>query len=261
MPRRLPSTATVFIVVALLAAFGAGPGAAQDKAKPAAAPFSPAEKRAIEDVVRDFILQNPEVIVEAVRGMQEREKADARERAQKTLETAKDQLLHDPDSPVGGNPQGDVTVVEFFDYRCGYCKKVHPDLVEILKTDKKVRMVYKEFPILGPESVLASKVAIAAWLADKGRYQAFHDATMASSGALSETRLMKIAAGVGFDAAALKKATGDPRIERFIDKNYALAEALDIKGTPAFVVGDQIVRGAIDAEAMKLLIAKARAGK
>jgi protein-disulfide isomerase len=138
---------------------------------------------------------------------------------------------------------------------------VHPDLVEILRTDKKVRVVFKEFPILGPESLLASKAALAAWLTDKGKYQAFHDATMKASGALPDSRLMKIAADVGLDVKALKKTMSDPRIERFIDKNYALAEALDIKGTPAFVIGDQIVRGAIDVESMRLLIAKARVGK
>lgn len=269
MLRRLHGIATATLVIALLAAFGAGPGAAQDKQKPSAgdksseagaAPLSPAQKRAIEDVVREYILQNPEVIVEAVRGLQEREKQETRERAQKTLATAKEELLRDPDSPVGGNLQGDVTIVEFFDYRCGFCKKVQPDLIEVLKTDKKVRIVFKEFPILGPESVVASKAAIAAWLTDKGKYEAFHEATMKATGALPEGRLMKIAAGVGLDVKALKKTMDDPRIARFIDKNYALAEALDIKGTPAFVIGDHIVRGAIDLEAMKLLIAKARGG-
>ena len=150
MLRRLHGIAIVTLVIALLAAFGAGPGAAQDKQKPSAGdksseagagPLSPAQKRAIEDVVREFILQNPEVIVEAVRGLQEREKQETRERAQKTLATAKEELLRDPDSPVGGNPQGDVTIVEFFDYECPYCKTMAAKLHDPTQKHQKTPLL------------------------------------------------------------------------------------------------------------------------
>jgi protein-disulfide isomerase len=232
------------------------PALAQDKSSPQT--MSPADKKAIEDVVREFILNNPEVIVEAVRNLQEREKQESRQRAQTNVVAKRNELLNDPETPVGGNPKGDVTIVEFFDYRCGYCKRVMPSLLEVLNTDKNVRLVFKEFPILGTESVIASKAALAAWRIDKKKYEALHWALMKSTGALPESRVMNIAAGVGLDVKALKTAMDDPKVEELIHKNYVLAEAFEINGTPAFIIGDHVIRGATDLAAFRQLIAKAR---
>jgi protein-disulfide isomerase len=220
--------------------------------------MSPADRKAIEDIVREFILKNPEIIVEAVQNLQDREKQDSNQRVKANLVAKRTELLNDPDTPAGGNPKGDVTIVEFFDYRCGYCKRVMPALQEVLRTDKNVRFVFKEFPILGPESVAASKVALAAWLVDKEKYEALHWALMKATGALPESRLMKVATDAGFDAKALKKAMDDPKIDELIRRNYALAEALEINGTPAFIIGDHVIRGATDLDAFRQLIARAR---
>lgn len=254
MPPRLCSRVAALLSAAIVVAASAA--FAQDKSSPQT--MSPVDQKVIEDMVREFILKNPEIIVEAVRGLQEREKQESDQRAQASLVAKRAELLTDPDTPVGGNPKGDVTIVEFFDYRCGFCKRVMPALQEVLKTDNNVRFVFKEFPILGPESVTASKLALAAWLVDKGKYEAVHWALMAATGALPESRLMKIATDAGFDAKALKKAMDDPKIEQLIRRNYALAETLEINGTPAFVIGDHVIRGATDLQAFRQLIAKAR---
>lgn len=268
MPRRFLRRVTGFLLGATVIV-ATGLAIAQDKSSrpqsqgatsPAAASqtMSPADRKAIEDVVREFILKNPEIIVEAVRNLQERGKQESNQRLKENLVAKRSELLNDPDTPVGGNPKGDVTIVEFFDYRCAFCKRVMPALQEVLKTDSNVRFVFKEFPILGPESVTASKVALAAWFIDKAKYEALHWALMKATGALPESRLMKLATDAGFDAKAVKKAMDDPKIEDLIRRNYALAEALEINGTPAFVIGDHVIRGATDLAAFRQVIAKAR---
>lgn len=254
MPSRLVRRIIGFLSVVIV--FAAMPAFAQDKSSPRT--ISPADRKAIEEVVREFILKNPEIIVEAVRNLQERENRESLQRTQSNLIAKRTELLNDPDTPVGGNPKGDVTIVEFFDYRCPYCKRVIPMLREVLETDRNVRLVFKEFPILGPESVAASKAALAAWRLDRKKYEALHWALMKSTGALPESRVLKIAADVGFDARALKKAMADPEIEKLIHKNYVLADALQINGTPAFIIGDDVIRGATDLASLRRLVAKAR---
>ena len=258
------------LAAGLALVFSVGPVMAQNKASSPAqfqAPLqstapveslSPTEKKAIEGIVREYILKNPEVIVEAIQSLRERDQQQAQERVRKTLVSRRSELLNDPFTPVGGNPKGDVTIVEFFDYRCGYCKRVFPAIQTLLKTDGNIRYVYKEFPILGPDSVTAAKVALAVWKIDKRKYEPFHKAMMPTKGALTESRIMKIAAGVGLDVKALKKAMLGPDIAALIEKNFALAQALDINGTPAFVIGDEVVRGAIDLAALKQLVSQAR---
>ncbi len=228
------------------------------QSKASALSFSPAERRKIESVIRDFILKNPEIVIEAIRGLQARDKRDAQARSKANLVKFRGEIFNNPATPVGGNVKGDVTIVEFFDYRCGFCKQVFPVVMEVLNADKNIRYVYKEFPILGSESIAASKAALAAWLTDKGKYEPFHRALMVTKGALPEQRVMKIAAKTGYDVKALKKTMADPRIDEMIEKNYALARALGINGTPAFVIGDKIVRGAIDLATFKKLISQAR---
>ncbi|MCH7935817.1 MAG: thioredoxin domain-containing protein [Proteobacteria bacterium] len=228
------------------------------QSKAPALSLSPAEKRSFEDLIRDFILKNPEIIIESIQNLQARDKRDAQARSKANLVKFRGEIFNDPATPVGGNVKGDVTIVEFFDYRCGFCKRVFPAVMKVLNDDGNIRYVYKEFPILGADSLTASKAALAAWLTDKGKYEPFHRAMMVTKGALPEQRVMKIAAQTGYDVKALKKTMADPRIDEMIKKNFALAEALDINGTPAFVIGDKIVRGAIDLAALKKLISQAR---
>jgi protein-disulfide isomerase len=249
--------ASLFAAALVVAAFTAVPAArAQDKA-PA---MGPQQRGAIENVVREYLLANPEVIVDAIRLYREREQQAQAEQAQKALSAHKDSLTNDPNAPVAGNPKGDVTVVEFFDYHCGYCKRVFPVLRELLESDKNLRWVFKEFPILGPESVTASRAALAAWNLDPAKYLAFHAALMAASGGLPEERILKIAKSVGYDTDKLKKEMASDAVSNEINRNHQLAETLGIRGTPAFIVGDELVPGAVDADTLRQLIAKARKG-
>jgi protein-disulfide isomerase len=165
-------------------------------------------------------------------------------------------LLHDPNSPVLGNPRGAVTVVEFFDYRCPYCKQVEPALEALLGEDRQLRFVYKEFPVLGADSVTASRAALAA--KKQGKYDAFHRAMMTLKGQINEAAVFKTAESVGLDVERLKRDIASPEVARALKANTDLAEALDIRGTPAFVIGDEIVPGAIDLASLKQLIATAR---
>jgi len=249
-----------FLIAALLIIVGIAPAWAQSKtlSKIPAQPLSASEKQAIEGVVKDYLLNNPEVIIEAIQGLREFEERDKKAKAKANLVKFQAEIFNDPDTPVGANPKGDVSIVEFFDYRCGFCKRVFPDIMKVINTDKNVRFVFKEFPILGPESVAAARAALAAWIMDKRKYEVFHQAMMGSKGGLPESRVMKMAAKAGYDAKALKKAMKDSRIDKMLEKNFALAKALDINGTPGFVIGNRIIRGAIDLETIKLLVAQAR---
>jgi protein-disulfide isomerase len=225
----------------------------------AAEDISPAQKKAIEAIVKDYLMANPRVIIDAVEAMQKREAAEAEAEVMSNLKSSNKQLRRDPNSYVGGNPDGDVTLVEFFDYRCGYCKKVHPVMAELLKTDSNIRVVYKEFPILGPQSKMASLVAIAASRVDPSKYLQFHNALMTAKGSLNQEAIQDIAAEAGFDMAALSKELRNPEIEQIVADNYQLAKNLGITGTPGFVIGDTIVPGYINISQMRDLVEQARA--
>jgi protein-disulfide isomerase len=216
------------------------------------------QRQEIEKIIQRYIMENPKVILESVNRLQQKEQAEKQAQAEKNVSASKNLLLNDPDSPVGGNPNGDVTVVEFFDYRCGYCKRVLPVVTKNIEKDKNVRYVFKEYPILGPESVTASKAAIAVSRIDADKYQPYHKALMAARGSLTKAKLIKVAADIGIDTAALEKEMGSSEIDDIIRKNYELAHSLNITGTPAFVIGTELVPGAIDLETLERLIAEAR---
>lgn len=242
--------------LAILIAFGVATGTA-----PAAdEKLNPAQRKAIEEVVRQVLRDNPEILVEAIHAARAKQETDERDRAVKALSERRKDLERNPTSPVVGNPDGDVTVVEFFDYRCGFCKRAHPTMTELLKSDPKVRVVLKEFPILGPESILASRAALAVHRMDPAKYRPFHDALMTDRAAVSRERVLQVAKSVGIDIGKLEKGLVDPAIDAIIGETVELAQALGINGTPAFVIGNQIVPGAVDLDTLKQLIAKARKG-
>lgn len=226
-----------------------------------AAPKSAAEmpKTEFEQRVRAYLLENPEVIVEAIERYQERKRAAEQSEAQAVLKARADEIFRDQDSPVGGNANGDATLVEFFDYNCPYCRRVGPIMIEAEAADAKLRIVYKEFPILGPNSVLAAKAALAAHR--QSRYVEFHKALMAIKGAADKDTVMEVAAKIGLDLDRLKRDMDDPAIQKMIERNLALAQVLRINGTPSFIAGDQIVRGAVDLKALQALIREAREKK
>jgi protein-disulfide isomerase len=218
--------------------------------------FSPAQSEEIAKIVRDTILKNPDILIEAMRLIEERQKLEADAAARKAIAESWRELRDDPDSAVGGNAKGDVTLVQFYDYKCGYCKRAHPAVVQLMKSDPKVRVVYKELPILGPESLIAARAAIAARKSDK--FIKFHDALMTARGALDEPSVLQIASEVGLDAKRLKSDMAGEDVAKIVFRNRQLAEKLGINGTPAFVVGGQLIPGAIDLATMRQVVAEAR---
>lgn len=247
-----------FMMAALVAL---APAALTPAAQAADDALSPEQKAAVESVVRDYLRDHPEVIVEAFQAMQARQEAAEDARSRETIATLSDQLYADSGVPVAGNPNGDITVVEFFDYRCGYCKSVAPGVMETVRTDGNVRLVLREFPILGPASVFASRAALATWNMAPDRYMDFHSALIGSTGNLTEAKVLRLAEGVGLDMDRLRTAMDDPAVQAEIDQSYELAKALQIRGTPAFVIGGKLVPGAISPDTLKNLIAEARAGQ
>ncbi|MDP6951296.1 MAG: DsbA family protein, partial [Alphaproteobacteria bacterium] len=188
----------------------------------------------------------------------EREEARIASEQQSNLNDLKREIQFDPGSPVAGNPEGSITVVEFFDYRCGYCKSSLEMVMDLIREDADVRVVFKELPILSPESTRAAQAALAAQR--QGRYLDLHYAMMSSRGQFDDEQIFDIATEVGLDVEQLKADMEAPEIRALIDTNLSLAGALGIGGTPTFIVDDQIFRGAIDAATMRKAIAEARAG-
>ena len=217
----------------------------------------PAAKGVIEEIVRDYIQAHPEVIEESLQKLEARRQAEAKQRGREAVAANQEELLRDPESPVHGNASGDVTLVEFFDYRCRYCKAVAGSVAQLLKDDPKVRLVYKDFPILGEVSVIASKAALASRA--QGKYPAFHEALMEAKEDLTQATVLEIAAGVGLDTARLQADMEAPAIMAVIEKNRTLGRTLGLTGTPAFVVGQELAPGAMDLGEMKELVAQARA--
>ncbi len=211
-----------------------------------------------ERMIHEYLLAHPEVVLEVLELLRTKDQAGKEQRARDALAANRETLLNDPTSPVAGNPNGDVTLVEFFDYRCPYCKRVLPSVMKVIDGDPGLRMVFKEYPILGPDSVLAARAALAAHRQDPTKYLAFHEALMSSRPKLNRTRILQIAREIGFDADRLEADMKSPEIDTIVARNAALARALGISGTPAFVIGDEIVPGAIDADALRQLIAQAR---
>ena len=223
--------------------------------------LSSEQKQEVETIVREYILQNPEIIVDSIRELRRRDEAAAAEARKGALSSMQDQLAKDPNDPVMGNPNGDVVVVEFFDYRCGYCKKVFSDVQRLLKEDKNIKFVLKEWPILGDDSTYASRAALSIWFNQPDKYKAFHAALMENNGSLSNDRVLEHAKAVGVDVAKMKLGLGDLRVNQTIANNGKLASALGVTGTPAFIFGSDIMPGAIDFDTMKQLVKAQRAAK
>ena len=215
------------------------------------------DREAMGEVIRDYLLKNPEVIEEAIGVLRAKRREEERRRAEAAIRENGEALRAHPMSPVSGNPKGDVTMVEFFDYRCGYCKRALPAVTALLKQDANVRVVWKEFPILGPVSVFAARAAMAA--DRQGRYYPLHLALMKEP-ELTERKVLEIAGATGLDMERLGRDMEDPAIRAYLDETRALAQEIGITGTPAFVIGGTLVPGVVDADRMKELVADVRAG-
>jgi protein-disulfide isomerase len=219
--------------------------------------LSPAQRTEIQKLIRDTLIKHPEIIVQAVQELRRRQKAAKAAALRAELKAKRKELIANPADPVVGNPKGNVTIVEFFDYNCPYCRRVKAELDSVVAKDGNIRVVYKEFPILGPGSEFASRAALASMR--QGKYKQFHNAMFAFKGRLGGPQVMAIAKAVGLNIEQLKTDMKDPAITAQIKKNHALAQALRITGTPAFVIGDALVPGAVPAAEITEHVSAARA--
>jgi len=225
------------------------PGGAQE-------PLLETSRPAIEQIVHQYILQHPEVLMESVRLYQERERAAQKERSKEAISARLKDVQQDPSSPVAGPADG-VTVVEFFDYHCGYCKRAEPTVMKLLAEHPDVRFIFKEFPILGPESSLAAKAGLAA--AKQGAYLKFHQALMALSGSITMNAIEELAGKQGLDVSKLKGDMESPEVQSILTRNRELGIKLGVNATPTFVVGSELIAGAIDTATFERLIAQPKA--
>ena len=237
----------LILQIAVFSILGTLPVAAQDEVT--------AARSAIEQIVREYILQHPEVLMESARLYQEREKTAQKERSKEAVSAKLADLQNDPSSPVAG-ASGGVTVVEFFDYRCGFCKKTEGVIEKLLADHPEIHFVFKEFPILGPESLVAAKAALAAQKQDG--YLKFHQALMILPGPITMNAIEELAGKQGLNVSKLKADMESPEVQSTLERNHALALEVGVNATPSFVIGSELVQGAMDAAAFERLIAQAQ---
>lgn len=226
-------------------------------AVPAAA-FDDAERQEIETIVRDYLIANPEILLEVQEALTERQVAAQRAQQQDAISGQSAAIFEHASDPVLGNPEGSVTVVEFFDYNCGYCKRAMSDMLTMMENDSELKFVLKEFPILGPDSEAAHRVAFAVNDLYPEKYAEFHLRLLGGEGRADEDSAMAIATDLGGDEDAIRKQMDDPSIVTRIRETYELANALGISGTPAYVIGDEVVSGALGEEVLMDKVANVR---
>jgi protein-disulfide isomerase len=222
--------------------------------------FSETQRSEIEGIVKAYLIAHPEVIQEV---MTEIEKRQAEAEAEKHKEGVKQYskvLFYSPRQVTLGNPEGDVTMVEFFDYNCGFCRRALVDMLDLMKADPKLRVVLKEFPVLGPGSVEAAQVAVAVRMQDKDgrKYLEFHQKMLSSRGQADRARALAVAKEVGLDMGRIEKDMASDEVKETIDENLKMAEALGLNGTPSYVIGTDVVVGAVGLTALKEKVAAAR---
>lgn len=218
-----------------------------------------AERAAFREEVKAYLLENPEVLVEAMDVLQARQDQAAVERDKQLLATHKDAIFNDPASFVGGNPNGDITVVEFVDYRCGYCRKAHEEVAELVKSDGNIRFVLKEFPILGEESTVSSQFAVSVLqLHGPEVYQKAHDALITLRGSPDTPTLTRLATDLGLDPAPVLERMASAEVKQVIEANHGLGNTLEITGTPTFIIDGTMVRGYVPLDGMRQIVAGQR---
>lgn len=228
-------------------------------ALPAAAEMTDAEREAFRAEVRAYLLDNPEVLLEAMDVLQTREEANAAQRDLQMLADNADRIYTNPNDWAGGNIEGDITLVEFMDYRCGYCRKAYTEVEELVKSDGNIRFVLKEFPILGEQSTLSAQFAIATrMLHGDDAYKAAHDALMNMRGDVTAESLARLATELGHDATEIAAKMAAAEVAAVIEENHRLAAMMEINGTPAFVIDQTMVRGYVPLAGMRQIVAGQR---
>lgn len=238
---------------ALFACFAALPAVADD------ATMTPEEREALHAEIRAYILEHPEILVEAMDVLQAREEKAAAERDLLMLSANEAEIFQNPNDWVGGNPEGDVVLVEFMDYRCGYCRKAYDEVNELVESDGNIKLVVKEFPILGEASLLSAQFAIAVKvLHGDAAYEAAHDALIALRGEPTQDTLARLAQDLGHEPQPILAKMGAPDVNDIIKSNHALADKMEITGTPTFVLKSMMLRGYLPLEAMREVVDEVR---
>jgi protein-disulfide isomerase len=222
--------------------------------------FSEPQRGEIEKIVRDYLLKHPELLQEVMAELEKKQQTAEAEKARSAIKTHAEALFNSPRQVTLGNPQGDVTFVEFFDYNCGYCKRALGDMTALMGKDPKLKVVLKEFPVLGPGSVEAAQVAVAVRMQDKGgkKYMEFHQKMLLGRGQADKTRAMAVAKEIGLDMTRLEKDLKSDEITASLQESAKLAEALGLNGTPSYVIGSDVVVGAVGLDALGKKIDAAR---
>ena len=217
--------------------------------------FSQDQREELGEIIRDYLLENPEVLREVIQSLERKEQEEAAAAATAAISERGAELYRSDDDLVAGNPNGSVTMAEFFDYNCGFCKRAMGDVLALIETDDDLRVVFKEWPILSDGSRFAARAALAS--RRQGKYWEFHLALMETR-SVDEATTMEVAERIGLDVEQLRADMEDPEVEAVIDRNMRLAEALGIQGTPAFFIDDQVIAGAVGHEALSQVIAQVR---
>jgi protein-disulfide isomerase len=225
--------------------------------------FSDRERGDIENIIRNYLIAHPEVLEEAMTELGKRQATAETEKHEASVATNADAIFNSPHGVVLGNKDGDVTFVEFFDYNCGYCKGAMADMIDLMKADPKLKVVLKEFPVLSQGSVEAAQVAVAVHMQDSGgkKYLDFHQRLLGGRGPADKARAMAAAKDAGLDIGRLEKDIASPEVRATLEENFKLAEAMGMNGTPSYVIGKQVVIGAVGLDNLKEKIGVARCGK
>lgn len=243
---------------------GAGAAAMLMLALPVAAQeFSAPQKSEIERIIKDYLVSHPEVLQEAIAELDKRQAAADLEKAKNAVADNAETLFNSSRQVVLGNPKGDVTMVEFFDYNCGFCKRAMADMLELLKDDPKLKIILKEFPVLGPGSVEAAKVAVAVRMQDKSgkKYLDFHQKLLGGRGQADKARALAVAKEVGMDMKRIDTDLAGDEVKVSIEESLKLAETLGLNGTPSYIVGTDVVIGAVGLDALRTKVSTARCGR
>ena len=246
--RSLPAAAVLLAAIAL-------PAGAQS--------ISSGQRGEIEAIIKEYLIKNPEVLQEALMELEKRQAVSEAQKHKAAVQDNAEALFKSKRHVVLGNPQGDVTMVEFFDYNCGYCKRALADMMELMKSDAKLRVVLKEFPVLGENSVEAARVSVAARMQDPTgkKFLDFHHKLLSNRGQIGRAQALAAAKDAGFDVARMERDMAGPEPKATIEESFKLADALGLGGTPSYVIGQDVVVGAVGAAALREKINTARCGK
>jgi protein-disulfide isomerase len=247
--RLFAATTAVLLAVLLL------PAAAQS--------ISPAQRKEIEAIIKDYLVKNPEVLQEAYMELEKRQAVAEAAKHQSAVKDHAEALFNSKRQVVLGNPKGDVTMVEFFDYNCGYCKRALSDMLELMKGDPKLRVVLKEFPVLGEASLEAARVSVAARMQDGTgkKFLDFHQKLLGNRGSIGRPQALAAAKDAGFDMSRLERDMASDEPKATLEESFKLADALGLSGTPSYVIGSQVVIGAVGLANLQQKVNAARCGK